>query len=1139
MGGKRRQRRGVIGVVLLATCLFVSGAPAQADTLPEPLRDPAAFAQPPAAATPGFRWWWTTPYDMASFPREIKAAADAGFGLLEIGFNADGWGNEPQRAALQRSVAAARERGVRLDITMGPGWPLNNAAVAPSTGLSQQELDYGRKDVVGPSSYSGAVPPVRSVPPCGPASPFACVSPGSGGKLMAVTAARVLTPGNPAPQPATQTNADLALGQVRAPTVLDPASLIDLTDKVDADGNLTWEVPDGHWIVFGIYERASGQQVMDHLRAASAKALVGEIDKVSLGAAAAQLPGVGGEFFEDSIEISTTMLWTPAMKAEFRQRRGYDLAKYLPLLFVPGFYAVPVPQDAPAPEYDLPDGLGDRVRHDYWQTLDDLYAEHHFAPFEQWARSHAMHYRVQPAYAGTFHVTRAAREAATLGATVDHESRNAGDPMPYSDPVWHFAFDNYRELAGGSHQGGSSDTAIELGATNARDFMVNLGEYKAIMDKAWAAGINRPIIHGLVNQAAGAAWPGSSRFGGLIAESWNPATFPEWKLLKPLAAYWARGNMILRQGQPQVDVAIYRDGYTTWQASFADIGLDVADDGVSPALPGDPLHDADGGRPLDNALGANTPRPFFATGALEQAGFRMEYLDPDGLLDPRAGNGRVLYPQGPSYRALVVDERALPAATARAIERDAHAGLPLVLVGELPNHGTGAADSAGEDREVRAAVQGMLRAPRVARVATQADVLGALQDLGVEPSAAWSRPVPVYSQHRHTPTADYFYVFNAGRQTEAFTATLRTSGSGRQLNLWTGAVEALPVYRGAGDDRIRVPLKLAPGETQVIAFDRTATRRHAVAVSGGEVADGPDGLEVRDTRGGSREVTLDDGTIARVELPDLPAVLTPSHWHLHVAESNPGGDAAKDVDLDALADWRDISALSGSSGTGTYTTTIDVPADRVGPDRGSYLQLGRVEGAVQVYVNSERVTPAVIAPPRIDLGGRLRPGKNELRIVLATTLKNRLTALARQGQFSLPGALPATQPYGILGPVSIVPYGRAPIALAQPAASSVTAPPAADTTTSSSVPRKPCKPQRRLVVRLPATRRFRVKSVRVVVAGKARKAKLMRRARELVVTVTLKGRLPSRAVPVVTVVRGRHGSVLRDRRIHRPCRSRA
>ena len=57
------------------------------------------------------------------------------------------------------------------------------------------------------------------------------------------------------------------------------------------------------------------------------------------------------------------------------------------------------------------------------------------------------------------------------------------------------------------------------------------------------------------------------------------------------------------------------------------------------------------------------------------------------------------------------------------------------------------------------------------------------------------------------------------------------------------------------------------------------------------------------------------------------------------------------------------SSGTGSSGTGVYTTTIDASADRVGADRGSYLELGRVEGAVQVYLNGERVVSVISSRP--------------------------------------------------------------------------------------------------------------------------------------------------------------------------------
>src|SRR4051794_2837673 len=161
-------RRRLTWFALAAAWLLAQ--PATAASLPEPLAQPGAFKKPPNDVRPGIRWWWQTPYDLKEFPREVGAVADAGFGLAELGFNADGFANQEQRDALSASIDAARARGLRLDITMGPGWQLANPAVGVDTGLSQQELDYGRRDVVGPMPYVGPVPPARPLPPCTAAS---------------------------------------------------------------------------------------------------------------------------------------------------------------------------------------------------------------------------------------------------------------------------------------------------------------------------------------------------------------------------------------------------------------------------------------------------------------------------------------------------------------------------------------------------------------------------------------------------------------------------------------------------------------------------------------------------------------------------------------------------------------------------------------------------------------------------------------------------------------------------------------------------------------------------------------------------------------------------------------------------------
>ena len=56
----------------------------------------------------------------------------------------------------------------------------------------------------------------------------------------------------------------------------------------------------------------------------------------------------------------------------------------------------------PPPDFDLPDGAGDRARRDFDQTLTDLYIEKHMAGFIAWARTHGMRYRTQPAFGDAF-----------------------------------------------------------------------------------------------------------------------------------------------------------------------------------------------------------------------------------------------------------------------------------------------------------------------------------------------------------------------------------------------------------------------------------------------------------------------------------------------------------------------------------------------------------------------------------------------------------------------------------------------------------------------------------------------------------------------------------------------------------------
>jgi hypothetical protein len=959
--------------------------------------------------------------------REVDAMAREGFGGAEIAFGSGTWATNAQRRGLLAVLREAKRLGLRIDMTFGASWPITTPATAPSTGLSEQELQYGYRTLVGGAPYAGPVPPPIDDP-----------TNSKGAKLVAVTAARLLDEGDPAlpVNAGTPNTAVTPTAPVRSP-VLDPSSLVDLTPRGSSSGTISWTPPSaGHWVLFGLWRRPSSQNVMNEFYAPSARAAVDYLDRYQIGSrASALLPGVGRDFFEDSLELDANLFWTPDMLSRFRALRGYGLTKYLPLLFIQGEDNYPVPVPAPNPDFDLPNGLGDRVRHDFYQTLQDVYETQHIRPFEQWARSHHMDYRTQAAYGAPLDPTASARAVVTDGGIADDESLNAGDPISLADRQWEFAFDHYRSVVAGVHQAGGKEINSELGAEFFRDQEAGLADYKALMDKEWAAGMTRPIVHGFDYQNPGAAWPGADDFSGIVAQSWNETTMPQFSMFRPLADYWARGNIVLQAGQPRIDLAVLRDGSLTTAATYQALVTDEANNQVGPLLPGDPLRDNEGRPVIDNTAAgvapAYKPSPLFDSRPLEHAGYTLELIDPAGLTDPRAAGAATLYPKGPAYRVLVVDQTSISAAAAQAIAAAARRGLRVIFVGRLPARGTSAVDPSREDARVGAAIRAALRQPTVRHVASESDVLGALRALGVAPGASWSRPVPIYSQHRTSSTADYFYLWNADSVSHSFTASFATTGMPYLLDLWTGAITRLGQY-SVRAGRTAVPITLQPEQTLVVGFShRERPRLHAVSVNDptASVVVDRGHLELQDTRPGRRTVRLSDGRRAPVVIPAVPHPLTPKVWHLHVAATGPNGTSTHDYTLTTLQDWRHINGLQGESGTGTYTTTLDVPVSWTTPHVGAFLRLGEVDGAMQVYLGGRRVAPDITPDQAFDITRRLHPGANALKVVVTTTLKNKIVSEVKSGYINGDDSTytiqPATQPYGLLGPVSLVAYGRA------------------------------------------------------------------------------------------------------------------
>ena len=391
--GDGATRRSVMAAALTTSLLTTLGPTASAAASSGTARSTAAaslaswFARPAKSARPRFRWWWPDGLvDPVEIAREVDQMADAGFGGAEIAAvhhsitdtsvldtARHGWGSPAWRAGVTAALRQAARRGLTIDLTLGPSWPVAVPGVTPDDDAAVKELAYGKATLTAGAAYDGPVP----------ASVYAAASGVTQQKLVAVQAARV--------------NTTYSSGKA---TGLDAESVTDLTGQVSG-GHLSWTPPDSAtWVILSYWQRGSGQQpeagphsspaayVVDHFSAAGTAAVTRYWDSTILDSTLRQLlRSAGGTFFEDSVELETKGLqWTPGLPAAFREHTGRDLLPYLPAVVLDNGNQI----------FAFEARLTQEIRHDFWETVSGLFNKHHLGALTSWAHGHGMKMRSQP-----------------------------------------------------------------------------------------------------------------------------------------------------------------------------------------------------------------------------------------------------------------------------------------------------------------------------------------------------------------------------------------------------------------------------------------------------------------------------------------------------------------------------------------------------------------------------------------------------------------------------------------------------------------------------------------------------------------------------------------------------------------------
>lgn len=553
-----------------------------------------------------------------------------------------------------------------------------------------------------------------------------------------------------------------------------PTEVVDLTDRVRADGTLDWTPPQGRdWRVLRFGWSLTGKT--NHPATAEATGL--EVDKFDAAAVRRYLETylskyrdtVGAEnigkqglraLLTDSIEVGKAN-WTPAMEAEFAKRRGYTLRPWLPAL---AGMVIGSPAET------------ERFLYDYRQTLAELMSDMHYKTVAEVARENGL----------TVYGEALEDKRPLLGDDLAMR-RHADVPMA---ALWTFAngapvrttlIGDMKGAASVAHVYGKRYVAAEsMTAVNSPwDFAPN--DLKPFIDLEFVSGINRPVIHTSVHQPRDDMQPGLSLaiFGQYFNrhESWA-------SMARPWVDYIARTSYLLQQGRNVADVAWFIGEESPVTALFAD------------------------------SIPANLPRAHAYD--FVNAQMLAETLKTDGgdVVSNGGARYKVIYLGGTSHKM------TLP--TLQRLADLVHAGA--TLIGQKPEGTPSLADDAAAFSKLADTLWSADAGK--GRVIATSDLDAGLATAGVLPGVRFdglsSSDARLPFVERAFDGGRLFFLSNPGKVTQTVTARFRVTGKAPELwDAETGTARPLS-YRIENGETF-VPLTLAPDDAAFVVFRKDTT----------------------------------------------------------------------------------------------------------------------------------------------------------------------------------------------------------------------------------------------------------------------------------------------------------------------------
>lgn len=920
----------------------------------------ALFQDPPLDARPGAYWVWLNGNaDQAEITRELeemKAKGMSGAEIWDIGvINPDPGMKVPvgptflgpeSLASIHHALGEADRLGLNLGLISSSSWNEGGSWISPEDAL--------KAIFVSTTNFSGPAKVTQKLP-----FPANRAAKGKDGLPLFH-----------------QEIAVLAFPAAGKNVISNVTSVINLSARLNAAGELDWEVPPGEWTVMRFVGATTGQSLevpSPNSRGLMADHMDADAETRNYNYIFGQLLK-GGEplkalklFQEDSIEIREPQNyggvadWTQSFIAEFQQRRGYDPTPYLPV-FAGKKFADPQ--------------IAGRFLHDYRETVSDLWLDRHYGVAVGMLHARGLAMAGEPGHGGY-------PRAEVLGALgmIDIPRGEFWNGRPF----W-----VAKEAASAAHIYGRKYADAES-FTGWRSWQDGPFELKRLADTAFCDGMNRMTIHNFALSPPSAGLPGNCYHAG---EHLNVNT-TWWPQSAPFFAYLGRCCYLLQQGQPVADACLY----------YGDDAPNlVATRRIGPSS-----------KRLDGDTCAHCGRPNPAPATPLGFGYDYDVMNSD-VIEHRLEfkNGRLTLPDGVNYSVLVLPERTeMPLSVLEKLEKLVQAGA--TLLGPKPTRDVTLADYPQRDKEIQAIADRIWGAGDVGKnvdrrygqgrvIADRNRMREILQQQGLGPDFSCTspgKPADLDYIHRRTLDADIYFVSNTQMEEAEADCVFRVAP--RLAQLWlpdTGEIRSCPDSEAvAGGVKLR--LRLPPAGSVFVVFGGQAKPTLPVSTTRGPT-NAPPPLEIT----GSWEVRFP---------PDLGAPTSRV--------------------FDKLVSWTTVpdDGVKFFSGTATYLKEFEVPA--LLPTEGGHLELdlGQLRNVAEATLNGQPLGIRWKPPFSYDVTGLVRPGKNKLEVKITNVWANRLAGdsklpldkrITRIAQkVGLGGPLEA----GLFGPVQLrVAFGISP-----------------------------------------------------------------------------------------------------------------